>query len=112
MDHADRIPIDLGYEVAAAAREADQRVMRKPDGTLVVNILVPQPCAPSADEEIVVCGPSEIDEQQRLADTPAPPQKNLTDKIGEALHAKIGPLELGSMANPDGTRSFGARVRF
>jgi hypothetical protein len=87
-------------------------VTRKPDGTLVIDSLVPQPCAPSADEEIVVCGPAEIEEQQRLADTPAPPQKNLSDKIGEALHAKIGPLELGSIANPDGTRSFGARVRF
>jgi hypothetical protein len=112
MDHADRIPIDLGYEVVAAAGEAGQQVTRKPDGTLVIDILQPQPCAPSDDGEIVVCGPAEIDEQQRLGDTPAPTEKSLSDKIGEALHAKIGPLELGSIANPDGTRSFGARVRF
>jgi hypothetical protein len=112
MDHADRIPIDLEYEVAQPAGPAGQRVTQKPDGALVIDILVPQPCPPGDDGEIVVCGPAEIAEQQRLGDKAAPPEKSLSDKIGEALHAKVGPVELGSMANPDGTRSFGARVRF
>src|SRR5690606_37868565 len=44
MDDANRVPIDIGYEVAAAA-EMDQRTVVKKDGTVVIDILAPQPCA-------------------------------------------------------------------
>lgn len=80
------------------------------DGTIVVDILAPQPCAPepSTEPEIVVCAAAP-DSQQQAAPPPAP---SLTQTIGEALHLRVGPLELGSIDRGDGTRAFGARVRF
>ncbi len=59
MDGAERIPIDIGYEVAAeAAQSSDPRVTVREDGTVVMNIAVPQSCEtePSSGDEIVVCG--------------------------------------------------------
>jgi hypothetical protein len=58
MDDAARIPIDIGYEVAAeAAQSSDPGVSVREDGTVVMNLLVPQPCEtpPSTGDEIVVC---------------------------------------------------------
>jgi len=58
MDDAERIPIDIGYEVAAeAAQSSDPRVTVQEDGTVVMDIMVPQPCetGPSTGDEIVVC---------------------------------------------------------
>jgi len=108
MDDAERIPIDIGYDVAApadAAQPPDPRTSVKEDGTLVIDILVPQPCGPepSAGEEIVVCAEAPV----------APPAPdNPMQTIGEALHARIGPLELGSIDRGDGTRYFGLLLRF
>lgn len=106
MDDAERIPIDLGYEVASAGEARDQRTTAREDGTIVIDILAPQPCAPepSTEPEIVVCAVAP-DGDPPLA--PNPPQT-----IGEALNVKAGPLELGSIDRGDGTRAFGARVRF
>ena len=45
---AERIPIDIGHDVAAPADAAQPRDLRtsvKEDGTLVIDILAPQPCA-------------------------------------------------------------------
>lgn len=60
MDDAERIPIDLGYEVASTARAADPRTTVREDGTIVIDILAPQPCAPepTTEPEIVVCAPA------------------------------------------------------
>ena len=81
------------------------------DGTLVIDILAPQSCesVPSTEQEIVVCAAAPNDEQSQAA---PPPSSNLMEQIGEALNVKIGPLELGSIDRGDGTRAFGALVRF
>lgn len=109
---AERIPIDLGYEVAApAGQAADPRMTVREDGTLVIDILAAQPCAPdpATGEEIVVCA---APAGERQAPIPPPADPSPMDVLGEALHARIGPLELGSIPQRDGTRAFGARVRF
>ncbi len=111
MDDANRVPIDIGYDVAAAAA-TDQRTVVKEDGTVVIDILAPQPCAaqPTTEPEIVVCAVAP-DNQASEAKAPPPP-KSAIEKLGEALHVRIGPVELGSIPKGDGTRAFGARVRF
>jgi hypothetical protein len=88
----------------------DQRTTVREDGTLVIDILTPQPCpsAPSTDEEIVVCAEAPADGQP-LAPSPA---RSPMEQLGEALDAKIGPVELGSIDRGDGTRAFGLRIRF
>ena len=58
MDEAERIPIDIGYEVVAdAAQSPDPSVTVREDGTVVMDIMVPQPCETeaAAGDEIVVC---------------------------------------------------------
>jgi hypothetical protein len=111
MDDAERIPIDLGYDVAAeAAQPSDPRVQVQADGSVVIDILAPPPCAaePSTDDEIVVCAEAP---EGGLPSTP-PPAPTANEQISNALHAKIGPLEVGSIRKRDGTYAFGARVRF
>lgn len=57
----------------------------------------------------MVCGQAaEGGQLPRAALIPA----TLRERLGEALHARIGPLEFGSIDTGDGTRAFGARVRF
>ena len=59
MDDAERVPIDIGYEVAAeAAPSSDPRVTVREDGTVVIDIMAPLPCGTEAStgDEIVVCG--------------------------------------------------------
>ena len=111
MDDAVRIPIDLGYEVAAAEADASSSLHRttvREDGTLVIDILA-RPCEPSADGEIVVCAAPE----GQVPVVPAPPlEPLLMDEISEALTAEVGPVELGPGTRPDGTVGFGARIRF
>ncbi len=115
MDDAERIPINIGYEVAspadATAQPRDPRTSVKEDGTLVIDILAPQPCAPepSTGGDIVVCAEVPKGQSQPL---PPPPSASLNEKTGRALHAQIGPLELGSIDRGDSTRAFGLRVRF
>ena len=116
MDEAERIPIDIGYEVAAPGlAQTDPRATVRADGTLVIDLSTPQPCTaesaaePSTEEEIVVCADAPEGQQVPLA---RPHTPKLNEKVGEALNAKIGPVELGSIRNSDGTYSFGARVRF
>lgn len=103
MDHADRIPIDIGYDVAAEASPADSRTTVREDGTVVIDILAPQPCAaePGTDDEIVVCAHVDGD-PQRAGDAP-PPAPGPMDKLQEALTAKVGPLEI---------TPFGVRLKF
>jgi hypothetical protein len=112
MDEAERIPIDLGYEAAAQdagpsdSEVAITRSTTREDGTMVIDILAPPECSPEEEADIVVCAnPAE-------GSAEPPPSETLADHIGEALHTKIGPLELGSIRQRDGTRRFGARIRF
>jgi hypothetical protein len=73
MDDAERIPIDIGYEVVAdAAQLSDPRVTMREDGTVVMNIMVPQPCESEAstDDEIVVCADApDSDSDMRVPST-------------------------------------------
>ena len=113
MDDAERVPIDLGYQVASApgaAAPSDPRTSVRDDGTVVIDILAPQPCEPepSTDDEIVVCAAGPAAEQAS-----APPSvPSPMEQLGAALNAKIGPVELGSIDRGDGTRAFGLRIRF
>lgn len=115
MDDAERIPIDVGYEVAAEAAAVDQstslRESVREDGTLVVDILV-RLCEPepSTGQEIVVCAAAPGSGQ--LQPLPPPPNPNAMEILAEALSAKVGPVEVGSIDRGDGTRAFGARIRF
>jgi len=111
MDDGERIPIDLAYEVAgeAAAQPADPRTTLREDGTLVIDILAPQPCAsaPSSDEEITVCAQASAG-QQPLA--PPPPEPTPMERLQQALTVKVGPVEIGP--GMDGGAGFTARIRF
>ena len=110
MDEAERVPIDIGYAVEAEAPAADGRTTVREDGTIVIDILAAQPCAPepSTEDAIVVCGVIPAD--RRLPPPPAAP--DMPQRLGEALNTRIGPVELGSIANRDGTRFWGLRLRF
>jgi hypothetical protein len=65
------------------------------DGTLVIDILAPQPCAPepSAGDEIVVCAQVQGD-QQRMPNAPPPRSPGAMEKLKDALTATVGPLEI------------------
>jgi hypothetical protein len=105
MDDAERIPIDIGYEVPAVGLEqTDQLTAVREDGTLVIDILAPEPCEsePSTDDEIVVCANGEGG-SPRLPTAPPPSSPGPLEKLEEALTAKIGPLEI---------TPFGVRLRF
>ena len=112
MDDAERIPIDIGYEVAAPAEQAsDSRVTVKEDGTIVIDVLAPQPCAadPTTDEEIVVCGRAPAGGNVAA---PPPPSVSPVDRFSNALSFKIGSIELGLIKKADGTRALGVRTEF
>ena len=106
MDHADRIPIDLGYEEASAAAAAEQpsdlRMTVREDGTVVIDILADQPCVPSSEGEIVVCAPT-VDGAQYLPPPPPPRSTGPMEKLQEALTAEVGPLVI---------TPFGVRLKF
>ena len=108
MDEADRIPIDIGYDLAEP-NVGDIMITKsvtRDDGTIVVDILSPPQCTSHEGADIVVCAaPAE-------GSSEPPPVENLADRVGDALHTQVGPLELGSIRQADGTRSFGARIRF
>ena len=108
MDHAERIPIDLGHEVAAASAASDPRTTVREDGTLVIDILAPQPCAPdpAAAEEIVVCAPVAEGGQ------PAEAASDSHERHSDGLSFRLGPVELGSISRGDGTMAFGMRMKF
>jgi len=113
MDHAaERIPIDIGYDVAAPAEQAaDPRVTVKDDGTLVIDILAAQPCPPdpTTDDEILVCATAP-EEQRELP--PPPAGKSPVDRFSDALTFKIGGVEFGMIKKPDGNRALGVRAEF
>ena len=110
MDDAERIPIDLGYEVAAAGPEGTRPTTVREDGTIVIHILASQPCAPtpSTGSEIVVCAQSPGEGEPPI---PAPPPApTVAEKIRKALTTRIGPVEIGP-GGVDGV-GFTARIRF
>jgi hypothetical protein len=111
MDHADRIPIDTGYEVAADAGEQPQRFYILADGTLSVD--PPPPVCeaePSTEPQIVVCAQTEG--QLPSHRVPPPPRVSVTERISSALRTRIGPVEVGSIPQGDGTYALGLRIRF
>ena len=114
MDEAERIPIHIGYEVAseAAAEPSDVRTTVREDGAVLIDILAPQPCQPepSTGDEIVVCAATPGERATPVA--PPPPSPTAMETLQEALNVKVGPVEIGSIAKGDGTRIFGARIRF
>ncbi|KRA81200.1 hypothetical protein [Altererythrobacter sp. Root672] len=108
MDDAVRIPIDIGYEAASAeaasGEPAVQRTTVREDGTVVIDVLAPQPCVPepSTGDEIVVC--AQIDgDPQRMPDAQPPPSPGPMEKLKKALTAHVGPVEI---------TPFGARFKF
>jgi hypothetical protein len=112
LDDAERIPIDLGYGVTAVSlAQTDPHTSVREDGTIVVDVLAPQPCVsePSTEQEIVVCAQAPDGAQ---APIPPPHIPDLSEKMSKALNVKIGPLQLGSIPNGDGTYSFGVGFRF
>ena len=69
MDHADRIPIDVGYDVAAPADASRAQTTVREDGTVVIDILVQPSCDPAVDsDEIVVCAPNPASQRLPGAD--------------------------------------------
>ena len=112
MDDAERIPIDIGYDVSALAEQAsDPRTTVREDGTLVIDILAAQPCAPdpATDEEIVVCAAA----PERGAEVaPPPPAQSPVDRFSDALTFHVGPFELGLIRKPNGSRALGVRTEF
>jgi len=108
MDEAERVPIDLGYEAAATGdgQIAITRSTTRDDGTIVIDILAQPECGVSEQADIVVCASAPEGSAE------PPPPENIADQMGDALNAQVGPLEVGSIKRPDGTRSFGARIRF
>ena len=113
MDDAERIPIDLGYEVAgeAAASEPGERFAILPDGTLAIGA-VPQPCAaePTTDEQILVCAAAP--QGERLGRLPRPETQSPMEILAEAFSAAIGPVEINPSVRPDNTVGIGLRIRF
>ena len=108
MDETDRIPIDIGYDLAkpVVGNIMITKSATRDDGTIVIDILSPPECSPQEGADIVVCA------APAGGSSEPPPPENLADRVGDALHTQVGPLELGSIRKSDGTRAFGARIRF
>ena len=68
-------------------------------------------CRTTDSEAIVVCGRRNQDSRFRLppASSANPP---LIEDASDALSGKIGPFEVGSLRQEDGTRRLGIRMRF
>ena len=70
MEDAVRIPIDVGFEATPSEAGSTEQVVQpttvQEDGTLVIDILAPQPCAvePNTGGEIVVCAQVDGDPQR------------------------------------------------
>lgn len=71
-------------------------------------------CGVENGDEIVVCGRLGRDaEAQRYRIGPLlPDPPTAMDELGDALSTSLGPLEIGSIRQPDGTRRFGIGMKF
>ena len=67
-------------------------------------------CGQPASDEIVVC--ATVEDEEAPVDAAPPPPKTAMEQLGDALNVKIGDVEIGSIDNGDGTRSFGLRLKF
>ena len=75
--------------LSAAAETLDDRTTLRDDGTLVIDILVRQPCGESSENEIVVCAPDP--EVHRLAELDEPEVKEPPRaEIALGANAKAG----------------------
>jgi hypothetical protein len=106
MDEAQRVPIDLPTELAPSEAAGAGRLTRQPDGSWVIDIMVPQPCGVPAAGEILVCVPT-VDSVRYPTGLAPPPRPTLSDKLTEVLTTRIGPVEVGPI---DGAMQL--RVRF
>jgi hypothetical protein len=68
-------------------------------------------CGPAEGDEVVVCGRRADPDRYRLG-TPLPDPPEFGEQLGEKLSVKLGPIEAGSLKQRDGSRAFGARLRF
>ncbi|HEX4736235.1 MAG TPA: hypothetical protein VH331_01610 [Allosphingosinicella sp.] len=71
--------------------------------------LVSQRCGRSHSDEIVVCGRRDTP-RDRLG-TPLPDNPTLMDDVGDKLHLRLGPIEIGSLKSGD-SRVLGIRINF
>ena len=110
MDDAERIPIDIGYDVAAEAAASDPRTTVREDGTIVIDILAPQPCAPepATGEEIVVCAVADDEARYLPGNLPPPPSTTAMQEVSEALSVKDGNLQAGLISQGQ----VGVRLKF
>ena len=103
MADGERIPI----VIEQPAEDGPNETVRD-DGTLVIDLMADQECADasatSEDLTIDVCA-----ERQAAANEEA---GGAVEAMHKALNTKIGPVELGSIKNRDGTYSFGLGFLF
>ena len=110
MEHGERIPIVI-EELAVTS---DRETLRE-NGTLVIDIRTPpagceNPEVTSNGDEIVVCAVGGA--EAHMLGEAVPDQPTAMQRLGEALHTQIGPLEIGSIDIGDGARTLGLRTRF
>ena len=79
------------------------------DGIRLLTIVPREPCATATSTEIIICGRSG-DSPYRYRATLDPPGVN--EELSDSLRATLGPLEIGSLKQLDGTRKLGVRLRF
>ena len=74
-------------------------------------IIVPRrsACRSSSSDEIVVCA-RRNDGRYRLR--PLPQDPTMMDQINSSLSTQLGPVEIGSLKQADGSRRVGFRIRF
>ena len=103
MADAERIPIVMEQPAEGRGNETV-----RDDGTLVIDLMADQECtdASSTSENLTidVCA-----ERQAAANEEA---GGVVEAMHKALNAKIGPVEIGSIKQRDGTYSFGLGFLF
>jgi hypothetical protein len=71
--------------------------------------LVSEQCRQSRSDEIVVCG-HRGNPREGLGSS-LPDNPTLMDEVGDRLHVRLGPIEIGSLKNGD-SRALGMRIIF
>ena len=103
MPDAERIPIVIDQPAEAGASETVRE-----DGTIVIDLMAGKECAEtsstSEDLAIDVCATRQADASEEAGAA--------VEAMHKALNTRIGPVELGSIKNRDGTYSFGLGFLF
>jgi hypothetical protein len=112
MDNADRIPIEVSYDVAASADPTLARTTVRADGTVIINILVQSPCDPAVEpDEIVVCAPDSASQpvpgtDGAFAQGGFTPEVELAPNVMAKARAETDPLSGADRAMIDFTYRF------